>query len=273
MRAAGHRHPHAAPAVRVGGVAIHPVPPANVPSAIEGFIDCGRSHVVHFVPADPIATARRDAGYRAVLNAGDLNLPDGMSVVWALRLAGVRARRTPGSDTMTSLAAWSAGSGARHYFYGGAPGVSDRLAERLTRTNPGMRVAGCESPPFGAFGDEEVAAAAGRMRAARADIAWIGLGAPKQDVVADGLRRHRAAPVIMCVGAAFDFVSGAKRRPPTWMQHAGLEWAGRLALEPRRLWKRYLVGNARFAAALVQEWPRRPDPSDAPYADTSGGSA
>jgi N-acetylglucosaminyldiphosphoundecaprenol N-acetyl-beta-D-mannosaminyltransferase len=99
-----------------------------------------------------------------------------------------------------------------------------------------------------------VAEAAARMRAAGADAVWVGLGAPKQDLMAARLRDLDAAPTIFCVGAAFDFVAGTVKRAPRWMQRTGLEWLHRLLSEPRRLWRRYVIGNPRFVAGVV--WDR-----------------
>ena len=225
--------------------------PAGLVRAMEGFLDCGEGHVVHFLPSDPIVRARDDPSYREVLNRGDLNVPDGMSVAWALRLRGVRTERLAGADAMRRLATWGRDRGIRHYLYGGRPVVVEALAEWFRRA--GAEVAGTEAPPFRPTSDEELRDAAERIRAAGTDLVWVGLGTPRQDVVAGRLRDLGAAPVLLCVGAAFDFVSGARRRAPRWMQAAGLEWAFRLAAEPRRLWRRYLLGGPRFVGAVTRD--------------------
>ncbi|MBI4261131.1 MAG: WecB/TagA/CpsF family glycosyltransferase [Actinobacteria bacterium] len=253
---AGHRCRIAAPEareVRLGGVRIDPIPPRDLPDLVRRMLECGAGHVVHFVPADPVTRAARDPAYRAVLNRGALNLPDGMGVVWALRTRGVRTERVAGPDALGLLTGPGVLPGARHYLYGGSPRVVGELAARLRRTSPGIRIAGEESPPFEEPSEREIASVAGRIRSASADLVWIGLGTPKQDLVADRLAALDAAPVLLCVGAAFDFASGAKRRAPVWMQRAGLEWAHRLATEPRRLWRRYLFGNVRFVAGVLRE--------------------
>lgn len=237
----------------VNGVRLDPRSPSQLPGAIEQLLACGRSHVVHFLPADPTVIARRDADYRAVLNRGDLNLVDGASVALALRLFGWRAPRTTGSAALELLARWGAEREVRHYLYGGRPEVVQRLRARLEQDHPGIRIVGAESPPFGELDAEELEAARDRMRAAGADLVWIGLGSPKQDRVAGRLRDLGAAPVLLCVGAAFDFVSESKRRAPRWMQRVGLEWLHRLMSEPRRLWRRYLLGNARFVADVCAD--------------------
>jgi len=228
----------------VNGVRIDPLTEDGFLRAIGSFLGCGRSHVVHFVPADPTVRARRDRRYRAVLNDGDLNVPDGMAVVWALRLLGVRSERLAGADAMDLLAARPAGWS--HYLYGGTVRAVARLEDRLRSRHTDIKVVGVESPPFRPLSEADVREAADRIRAAGTDLLWIGLGTPKQDLVAARMRHLEAAPVILCVGAAFDFVSGTKPRAPGWVQRAGLEWAFRLASEPERLWRRYLLGNPAF---------------------------
>lgn len=235
----------------VNRVRLDPVAPDELPGRVAAFLACGRSHVVHFVPAHPTVLARRDDAYREVLNRGALNAVDGASVALAARLHGRRAPRTTGSDALAVLPRWGREDGISHYLYGGAPAVVRRLRERLEREVPGIEIAGAESPPFRDLSDDELEDAAVRIRATGADLLWIGLGSPKQDLVAERLLELEAAPVILCVGAAFDFVAGSKRRAPRWMRSVGLEWLFRLVQEPRRLWRRYLIGNARFVADVL----------------------
>jgi N-acetylglucosaminyldiphosphoundecaprenol N-acetyl-beta-D-mannosaminyltransferase len=237
----------------VNGIGIDAIRVADLPGRIDTFVRCGESHVVHFCPAEPTVIARRHPAYREILNRGALNVPDGMSVVWTLRLLGHDAERVYGPDVLLQLCDAGRASGLRHFLYGGYPHALDALCGRLEARFPGVRIVGAESPPFGSLTRADVSAAADRMRAAHADLAWVGLGTPKQDVVADRLGQEGAAPVLLCVGAAFDFVSGTKRQAPVWMQRSGLEWAFRLACEPRRLWRRYLVGNVHFVAGVTAD--------------------
>ncbi len=249
----------------VNGVRIDPVGLEGIGSLVRGFLECSKSHIVHFVPADPTIYARENPDYREILNNGDLNVPDGMSVVWAMRLSGRQSERLPGTDAFRTLAAWGTTQGIRHYLWGGSPSVARRLARRLREDYPDIEIVGVESPPFKQMTVEELAETAARIQRSGTDILWVGLGAPKQDIVGDQLRAMGAAPVIMCVGAAFDFISGEKGRPPAWMQRSGLEWLGRLVSEPRRLAKRYLVGNTRFVAGVLrQEIRRRNRPAEDP---------
>ncbi len=246
-------HRRTASRVQVNGVGIDAMPSGGVTGLTSEYLRCGDGHVVHFVSAHPTVLARGNAEYRRLMNRGDLNLADGMSVVWALHLVGLHTERITGSDSLELLAAWGAGKGVRHFFFGGAPGVADRLRVELERAVPDLAVAGTESPPFAWPSDEDLQAAAARIRAQGTDLLWVGLGTPKQDVVAERLATLGAAPVVLCVGAAFDFLSGEKRRPPAWMQRAGLEWLGRLTSEPARLWRRYLIGNVQFVAGVARD--------------------
>jgi N-acetylglucosaminyldiphosphoundecaprenol N-acetyl-beta-D-mannosaminyltransferase len=241
---------------RVGGVRIDALTWPTFFSRIESFIACGRGHVIHFLAADPTVLARGDRTYRDLLERGDLNLPDGMPVAWATRLFGRPATRLAGTDSLPRTAEWGVDRGLVHFFYGGTPAVADLLPGRLGELFPGIRTGGSESPPFRPLSDDELAADAARIRASGAQALWIGLGAPKQDVIGSALAGLDAAPVVLCVGAAFDFIAGTKPRAPEWMQRSGLEWAFRLKSEPRRLWRRYLVGNPKFVAGVAADFVR-----------------
>ena len=241
----------------INGVRIDPVTPGEFLERLDSFIRCGRSHVVHFCAAHPTAEARGDSRYRAVLNAGDLNVPDGKAVAWASRLSGFPARRLAGTEGFRLVADRGRKRGFNHYLFGGAEATLALLRRRLEEEYPGIAIAGAESPPFRPLSAAELAEAAGRIRSAGTHALWVGLGAPKQDLIAARLRDLDAAPVILCVGAAFDFVAGVKGRGPAWMGAMGLEWLFRLASEPRRLWKRYLLGNPRFVAGVLTDLLRR----------------
>jgi N-acetylglucosaminyldiphosphoundecaprenol N-acetyl-beta-D-mannosaminyltransferase len=136
--------------------------------------------------------------------------------------------------------------GYRHYFYGGAPGVADRLARRLQARFNGLVVAGTFSPPFGEVPAALDAEIVDRINAARPDVVWVGLSTPRQERWMASHRSKLTAPVLAGVGAAFDFNAGLKKQAPAWMQQRGLEWLFRLATEPCRLWRRYLRVNPLF---------------------------
>jgi N-acetylglucosaminyldiphosphoundecaprenol N-acetyl-beta-D-mannosaminyltransferase len=250
----GHTCERRSDGPRVNGVRIDPMSPAGFLHVVDSFLDCGKAHVFHFNAAHPTVEARHDPAYRDLLNAGDLNLADGMPVAWAAKRRGQPVLRLAGTDGMSALSAWGIDRGLRHYLYGATDETLARMQANLEGTYPGILVVGVESPPFREVTDEELDEAVARMKAAGADAVWIGLGAPKQDVMGGRLRDRDAAPLLFCVGAAFDFLGGTKKRAPAWMRRYGLEWLHRLVSEPRRLWKRYLVGNTQFVAGVA--WDR-----------------
>ena len=219
----------------------------------------GRRVHVHFCTVHSLVEAADDPVLLEAFAAPDsLALPDGVPLVWVGKAQGQVVERVCGPDVMPALLDRSRASNGRHYFYGGAPGVADRLAERMQAAYPGLDIVGTHSPPFGARSAEEEAADVALINAARPDYVWVGLGAPKQDLWAARQRAHLDAAVVLAVGAAFDFHSGGLRRAPAWMQRRGLEWLYRLAAEPRRLARRYLVTNSRFLALLVRSrWAGR----------------
>jgi N-acetylglucosaminyldiphosphoundecaprenol N-acetyl-beta-D-mannosaminyltransferase len=222
--------------------------------ATKAFVASGSSHVVHFLAVDPTVRAARDVSFRKVLNSGDINIADGQPIAWAVRLNGQRTERIAGTDGVGLLCEAGLEEGRTHYLYGGSQQVNERLNFQLRRRYGGIRIVGAEAPPMGMPADEELRASAARIRESGADLLWIGIGTPNQHYVASRLREFGAAPVILCVGAAFDFVSGTKERAPEWAQKLGLEWCHRLFSEPRRLGPRYLAGNPRFVIGVAREY-------------------
>jgi N-acetylglucosaminyldiphosphoundecaprenol N-acetyl-beta-D-mannosaminyltransferase len=163
-----------------------------------------------------------------------------MPLVWLCRLAGFRpVERVYGPDLMLAVCEYGVERGYRHFFFGGGPDVPAALAGRLAHRIAGLRVAGVISPPFGETSEPEEERLIGQINDAHPDIVWVGLGTGTQE---HWMARHRPrleAPVLIGVGAAFDFLSGTKPQAPRWMQRSGLEWLFRLLSEPRRLWPRY----------------------------------
>jgi len=194
-----------------------------------------------------VTESQRDQRLRQINNRAGMVTPDGMPLVWVSRLQGYRnVSRVYGPALLLAACERSLKTGWSHYFYGGAPGVAEKLAANLLKRFPGLKVAGLESPPFRSLSPEEDQNVIERVNAARPDILWIGLGAPKQEYwMAEHIGRINA-PVMIGIGAAFDFHAGVKKQAPRWMQRCGLEWLYRLASEPRRLWRRYLYNNPLF---------------------------
>lgn len=207
-----------------------------------------------------------DPELRAIHNRADMVTSDGMPLVWILRRRGhAGATRVYGPDLMHAVMADPRLRARRHFFYGGLPGIPERLVEQLSRRFPGLAVAGTLSPPFGDPSPEEDAALVAQVNAARPDIVWVGLSTPKQERWMASHRERVDAAVLVGVGAAFDFHAGVKPQAPLWMQRNGLEWIFRLATEPRRLAGRYLKTVPTFALlALLQELGLKDFPVDDP---------
>lgn len=208
---------------------------------------------IHFCTVHMIIEAVDDEALKTRLNTADIVAPDGMPLVWVARLRGRRIERVCGPDTMPALLDRGRAIGARHFFYGGAPGVADRLAANMTARFPGLEVVGTYCPPFRPLTAEEDAEVVRMIEESGADCVWVGLGSPKQEHWLAEHRDRLSAPLLLAVGAAFDFHSGTKRRAPRLMQRTGTEWLFRLLSEPRRLLGRYVRTNARFVCLLAAE--------------------
>lgn len=219
------------------------------------------SGAVHLCNAFTVALAQKDPRLAACLQSDALNLPDGMPIIWIARLLGFgdMRRRVYGPDLMLDTMKRGVGPGTRHFLFGSTQPILTKLAARLNERIPGLQIVGVHSPPFTAsLSDDYLSSVQGEIFTAGADVVWVGMGTPKQDILV-----HRMSALsdswFVAVGAAFDFHAGNKRQAPVWLQRSGLEWLFRLATEPRRLWRRYLFGNVRFAWSLVQSPPARID--------------
>jgi N-acetylglucosaminyldiphosphoundecaprenol N-acetyl-beta-D-mannosaminyltransferase len=201
-----------------------------------------------------VMEAHHSAKFRTVLDDADMIVPDGMPLVWISRLRGCGLqRRVYGPELMLRFCQETAGHGYRHFIYGGDAGVPEQLAARLEVLCPGIRIVGMHAPPFRPLTSEEDAAAVDMVNRAAPDVLWVGLGTPKQDRWMHEHRDRLRVPVMVGVGAAFDFLAERKKQAPAWIQEHGLEWLFRLLQEPRRLWKRYLVDGPEFVALSVLE--------------------
>jgi N-acetylglucosaminyldiphosphoundecaprenol N-acetyl-beta-D-mannosaminyltransferase len=220
----------------------------------------GESRYVCVATVNNVIEAYDDPGYQAVIEAADLVTPDGMPLVWGLRLLGVAgATRVYGPDLTPVVCQLATEQGVPVGFYGGAEDVLGTLTARLERRFPELQVVYRSSPPFRPLTPEEERQTVEGLHRSGARILFVGLGAPKQERWMAG-HRGQVDAVMLGVGAAFDFLAGRKRQAPRLVQRLGLEWLFRLAHEPRRLWRRYLYRNPRFialfAAQLLRE--RRP---------------
>lgn len=214
------------------------------------------SRVVCLCNAHAVVAAGRDAAFREVLVSADLTLPDGAPVAFMLRRMGASGqRRIAGPDLMVDTLERAAATGVAVFLYGGTPSTLEQLQQALRRRWPALQLAGALSPPFRAPTAAELAADVDVINRSGAGLVWVGLGCPKQERWMAG-RRGQVRAVMVGVGAAFDFLAGTVPRAPRWMRSLGLEWLHRLAMEPRRLARRYLVTNALFVLGAARQWLR-----------------
>jgi N-acetylglucosaminyldiphosphoundecaprenol N-acetyl-beta-D-mannosaminyltransferase len=244
--------------VDVLGVGVSAINQDDAVATIERWI-CARSrNYVCITGVHGVMESRRDHELRRIHNEAGMVTPDGMPLVWVSHLLGRnRTSRVYGPDLMRKMSAVSARRGYRQFYYGGAEGVAVRLERVLVNAHPELDVAGVLCPPFRELTPEEDQAIVEAINATRPDIVWVGLSTPKQEF---WMARHLGridAPVMIGVGAAFDFLAGTKRQAPLWMQRNGLEWLFRLCSEPRRLWRRYAYIVPGFLILAIGELLRR----------------
>jgi N-acetylglucosaminyldiphosphoundecaprenol N-acetyl-beta-D-mannosaminyltransferase len=239
----------------VVGVRTHAVQIGDVVARMEEWIrNRDGCHSIAATSMHGIVEAQRDLAFKEILNSADLVVPDGMPLVWVGRHKGHHLpRRVYGPDLMLDFCEQTAGHGYRHFFYGGEPGVPERLAESLKRRFPTMEVCGAFSPPFRALAPEVDQEIVTMISRAAPDVLWVGLGTPKQERWMHEHRDKLHVPVLVSVGAAFDFLSRRRNQAPRWMREHGLECLFRLLQEPRRLWRRYLIDGARFVTYIGLE--------------------
>jgi N-acetylglucosaminyldiphosphoundecaprenol N-acetyl-beta-D-mannosaminyltransferase len=229
----------------------------NMPMAldeIKQWIARGDRQYVSVCTVHTVMECRRDDGLRRIVNRAGMVTPDGMPLVWLSRLAGHGyVSRVYGPDLMLAELAASVPAGHRHFFFGGRDGVADRLARIMREKFPGVEIVGTWTPAIGTAEELCTPETGAAINLARPDIVWVGVSSPKQEFWMSSMRPLLTAPVLIGVGAAFDFHSGGVKQAPRWMQRSGLEWLFRLVLEPRRLWRRYLIDNPWFLFELARQ--------------------
>jgi N-acetylglucosaminyldiphosphoundecaprenol N-acetyl-beta-D-mannosaminyltransferase len=205
-----------------------------------------------------VMATQEDAQLKRAVLRSDLTVPDGQPLVWALRALGHPiADRVYGPSLMERAAERAARTGLRFYLYGGRnQGALVQLAQNLRTRFPGLKIVGGHSPPHRELSAEEEQRVADEINRSKADVVWVGIGVPKQEKWMARMRERLDAPVLIGVGAAFDFHAGLVPQAPERLQRVGLEWAFRLAQEPRRLWRRYAVYNPRFVAQFARQYAR-----------------
>ena len=219
------------------------------------WIAAGKPGYVCVTGVHGVMEAQRDPEMRRILNGAAINLPDGMPMTWLGRLRGFKHMdRIFGPDFMAAMCNVSMARGYRNFFYGGQPGVVELLSETLQRRFPGLQVVGTYTPPFKALTLEEAEGFLVQVAQAKPHIVWVGLSTPKQEKFMAEFVDRLHVPMLVGVGAAFDYHTGRIRDCPRWVKRAGLQWLHRLAQDPKRLWKRYLRNNPAFVWRLIRPW-------------------
>jgi N-acetylglucosaminyldiphosphoundecaprenol N-acetyl-beta-D-mannosaminyltransferase len=213
-----------------------------------------RAAVVAFCNVHSVMTARRRPDVAAALEEADVATSDGMPLVWGIRAAGYPDQpRVYGPTFMELALKHGVDAGWNHFFYGSTDETLTKLVAAARELTPGVRIAGSYSPPFRPATDDDLRADAALIIESGADLVWVGLGMPKQEL---WMRRAAAllpGTALLGVGAAFDFLAGTVPQAPMWMQSAGLEWLCRLAQEPGRLWRRYIINNPHYLWLLGRD--------------------
>jgi len=238
---------------KVLGVKVNAIQIPEAVAEMERWVAAGSDcHFIAVTGMHGVTEAQQDQYFKEILNSADLVVPDGMPLVWLGRRQGHRLeRRVYGPELMQTFCLCT-GAKYRHFFYGGMPGVPELLGERL-RSECGIQVAGEYSPPFRPLTKEEDEEVVKLINSSNADVLWIGLSTPKQERWMYEHRSRLRVPVVAGVGAAFDLNTGKLKQAPSWMRENGLEWTFRLLMEPRRLWRRYLVNGSQFVLSLASE--------------------
>ncbi len=236
-----------APRADILGVPISAIDMNIAVDTIAGWIGEGKRRYVCVCNVHTVMECTRSESIRRIYRQAGMVTPDGMPLVWVTRLMGFKSvERVYGPDLMLAVMERSTQRGWTHFLYGGAPGVVERLSSRMTAAFPDIKIVGEVSPPFRPLTPLEDSDMIKKINDSGADIVWAGIGAPRQERWMAEHRERLAAPVLIGVGAAFDFLAGVKAQAPRWMMRSGLEWIFRLGCEPRRLWRRYLLNNPLF---------------------------
>ena len=211
------------------------------------WIDAGRCGYMCLTGVHGVMEAQRDRELRCILNHAFITAPDGMPMTWVGRHQGfTEMDRVFGPDFMAAMCSLSAVRGYRNFLYGGKPGVIDLLSGALRKRFPDLQIVGALTPPFSELTCEQEEEVFSQVRASRPDIVWVGLSTPKQERFMARYFERMRAPLVVGVGAAFDYHSGSIRDCSDWIKRAGLQWLHRLLQDPKRLWRRYLRNNPAF---------------------------
>ena len=237
--------------VTVADVPVHAVDMSGALAQIDGFIRSRAPHYNIAINAAKVVSYHEDAALRDAIDGAHLVTMDGQAVVWAARARGqLVPGRVAGADLMEELLAHSARRGYSVFLFGAQQDVVEECVARARQLYPDLVIAGYRNGYFQAADEPAIVAA---IRDARPDILFLGFGSPTKEYFMTAHYRELGVPFVMGVGGTFDVFAGRVARAPRWMQRSGLEWCFRLAQEPRRMWKRYLVGNTRFLSLVARD--------------------
>jgi N-acetylglucosaminyldiphosphoundecaprenol N-acetyl-beta-D-mannosaminyltransferase len=240
--------------VNIFGAKISAISLNEAIALIEERIAEKRSGYVCICPVSSIIAVTEDEAFRQIINNSLISTPDGMPIVWYIKAKGFKnATRVCGSDLMREIFKVSEKRGYKHFFYGGTDDILLKIKENISKEFPRLKICGMYAPPFRELSEEENEKVVADINESSPDFVWIGISAPKQEKWAVRNVDKINSAILMPVGAVFNFYSGNVKRAPQWMQRCGFEWFFRLLCEPKRLWKRYLYGNAKFIYLLLKE--------------------
>lgn len=222
---------------------------------IENLVENEKPSIIFTPNVHRIISAQKNNKIKEIYSYADLLIPDGMPLIWASQILKKPFKeKVSGSDLFPLFCEYAAKKGYKIFLLGAKTGVAEKSKEILTRKNPNLKIVGTYSPPHGFEKDEkENERIITLIKRSNPDVLFLGLGFPKEE---NWLWKHKnviKTPVAIGVGASFDFVAGHIKRAPKWMQRFGLEWFFRLCREPRRLWKRYVIGNLIFCWLILKE--------------------
>jgi N-acetylglucosaminyldiphosphoundecaprenol N-acetyl-beta-D-mannosaminyltransferase len=225
---------------------------------IQNWINHRSKFYVCVTPAHGVMECKYHPELIDIFNGSGMTTPDGMSIVWLLKLYGhKRVERVYGPDLMRSVCEFSAKNGNyRHFLYGGAPGIAEELSHQLRKLYPGIKIVGTISPPFRELTVDEDIEFIEKINQSKADIVWVGISSPKQEKWMASHIDSLNASVLIGVGAAFDFIAGNKKEAPKWIQRIGMQWLFRFVMEPKRLFHRY-INYPYFVWLVLLEFIRR----------------
>lgn len=255
--------------VNVLGVGVHAIDLPAAVGLIEQAVQSETKGYICVTGVHGVMEAQRDPEFRSILNRALLVTPDGMPTVWVGRLQGhLHMQRVFGPDLMLEVCRRAEHNHIRHFLYGGKPGVAQELAVNLKHAFPAISIAGAYTPPFRPLSRTEECALEKILATVNPDVIWVGLSTPKQERFMAAMCHRFPCKLMIGVGAAFDVHTGRMKDAPAWVKKSGLQWVHRLCQEPRRLWRRYLVNNSAFLAAMslqlsgLREYPLPSDPHE-----------